>query len=433
VIRRIAALNYKSLRYVDQPVGPFQVLVGPNATGKSAFLDVVRLIGDILRFGLEEAILGDPHGWPPGRARRAEELIFNQVSTHFELAVELVVPEELREPWAKGDEAFVRYELDIGTQGRNGELALLGETLWRCAGRPPQTRPPAPQPTLFPAEPTPPETILVGQHKKKAPTGWRKIVNKSPQGNDVFVSETTRWNNVFRVGSHRSALANLPEDESKFPVALWVRDALREGIKPLALDIDEMRRAVSPSQTRTFLPNGSNLPLVIRDLKETRRVNFDAWVGHVREVLTDMASIDVVERPEDNHAYLVIQYRSGGAKVPSWLLSDGTLRFLALTVLPYLGVGPAVYLVEEPENGIHPRALDAVFDSLSSVYEGHVSVATHSPLVLSLAAKHREQILCFAKNPSGATAIVSGDRHPALRDWTGRPDLSVLYAAGVLG
>jgi predicted ATPase len=246
------------------------------------------------------------------------------------------------------------------------------------------------------------------------------------------VSETTRWNNVFRVGSHRSALANLPEDESKFPVALWVRDALREGIKPLALDIDEMRRAVSPSQTRTFLPDGSNLPLVVRELKRARSRRFEDWLKHVRLVLGGVSSIDVIERPEDNHVYLVVEY-DGGLRVPSWLLSDGTLRFLALTILPYVAGSKAVYLIEEPENGIHPKALDAVYDSLSSVYDGHVSLATHSPLILSLAAKQREQILCFAKGPSGATDIVRGDRHPKLADWTGRPDLSVLYAAGVLG
>ena len=44
-----------------------------------------------------------------------------------------------------------------------------------------------------------------------------------------------------------------------------------------------------------------------------------------------------------------------------------------------------------------------------------------------------EQILCFAKDANGATDIVSGNLHPALREWhQGEPDLGVLFAAGML-
>ena len=51
MIRRIEALNYRSLRYVSQEIRPFQILVGPNATGKSTFLDVPALLSDFLRDG----------------------------------------------------------------------------------------------------------------------------------------------------------------------------------------------------------------------------------------------------------------------------------------------------------------------------------------------------------------------------------------------
>ena len=107
--------------------------------------------------------------------------------------------------------------------------------------------------------------------------------------------------------------------------------------------------------------------------------------------------------------------------VPSWLVSDGTLRLLALTLLAYLPEQDSIYLIEEPENGIHPKAVEGVFQSLSSVYQGQVLVATHSPLFLGLAEP--SQLLCFAKNPSGAVDIVSGDKHPALQNWRGEMDL----------
>jgi len=111
-------------------------------------------------------------------------------------------------------------------------------------------------------------------------------------------------------------------------------------------------------------------------------------------------------------------------------VSDGTLRLLALTILAYLPEFKGIYLVEEPENGVHPTALETIYQSLSSVYEGQVLVTSHSPVLLSL--PKREQLLCFQKTTEGAE-IIPGDKHPALRDWKGEVSLSDLFAAGVLG
>ncbi|MCE2970192.1 MAG: ATP-binding protein, partial [Burkholderiales bacterium] len=162
----------------------------------------------------------------------------------------------------------------------------------------------------------------------------------------------------------------------------------------------------------------------------TNSTLFQAWLAHVRTALEDVVDIDTVERPEDKHRYLVVKYRNG-AEVPSWLLSDGTLRLLALTLPAYLRDMDGVYLIEEPENGIHPRAIETVIQSLSSLYSGQVLLATHSPIALNIVDP--AHILCFAKNKDGATDIVAGDRHPALREWKrGAPDLGTLFAAGVL-
>ena len=89
------------------------------------------------------------------------------------------------------------------------------------------------------------------------------------------------------------------------------------------------------------------------------------------------------------------------------------------------------YLIEEPENGIHPKALESVFQSLSSVCNAQIFCATHSPALLSLARP--EQLLCFAKTAEGETDVIQGDQHPALRDWQRTIDLETLFASGVLG
>ena len=56
MIRLIEALNYRCLKYIRQPLGPFHVLVGPNASGKTTFLDVVAFLGRLVSDGLEAAI-----------------------------------------------------------------------------------------------------------------------------------------------------------------------------------------------------------------------------------------------------------------------------------------------------------------------------------------------------------------------------------------
>jgi predicted ATPase len=102
-----------------------------------------------------------------------------------------------------------------------------------------------------------------------------------------------------------------------------------------------------------------------------------------------------------------------------------------LTLPAYLSEFKGVYLIEEPENGIHPRPVETMFQSLSSVYDAQILLATHSPVILSIVKA--EDVLCFAKTDEGATDIVIGSRHPALREWRGETNLGVLFAGGVLG
>lgn len=48
MISRVQVLNYRALRYVDQPLASFQILIGPNASSKSTFLDAVKLLAELV-------------------------------------------------------------------------------------------------------------------------------------------------------------------------------------------------------------------------------------------------------------------------------------------------------------------------------------------------------------------------------------------------
>lgn len=417
---RIQTRHFRSLKGVDQALRPMQALVGPNASGKTTFLDVIGLLSDLIRKR------GDVRETVLSRSASFDKLIWqgSGAGESFQLAVEAPIPAAVRARMADDKKAYdlVRYELEIGMDRATNELGLNHETLWLrtagAAGEPPQR-------ALFPAVRLDAPSVL--SHSKK---GFRVALKKVPAGNDNFYPEgAATYTPSFRLGRTKSALAHIPADEKSFPVSTWFRSLLESGVQNVVLNSQTIRQPSPPGLGLRFQTDGSNLPWVIAELRRDAQ-RFQGWLDHVRTALEDVVDIDTVEREEDRHRYLVIRY-ANGAEVPSWLASDGTLRLLALTIPAYLNDLDDVFLIEEPENGIHPRAIETVIQSLSSIYAGQVLIATHSPVALNLL--EARQVLCFAKDDTGATDIVAGDRHPALQAWRrGEPDLGVLFAAGIL-
>jgi hypothetical protein len=423
MIRLVEALGFRALKYVRQPVDRFQILVGPNASGKSTFLGAVDILGKLVD--------GPRDISQPLRelSPNFRDLTFMRGGTRFELAVEALVPDHLRPTKETGERTgaeIVRYEVSLGETEPSGTISVVGENLWLKTGSEPE--PPPAQRSIFPEPLTPPDH-LVHPERARTPRGWKKVVSKTAT-NDYFISETSGWNAPFNFGRNRLALANLPEEEARFPVAVWFRRLLTRGIQRLALSSDALRRPSPPGSVTEFLPDGSNLPWVIERFRNENPDDFDRWLAHVQTALPDVTDIDTVERQEDRHRYLRLTYRTT-LQAPSWAVSDGTLRLLALTLVPYLDIPDRIFLIEEPENGIHPQAVETVFQALSATDDCQILCATHSPVLLSLAVP--EQVLCFARTAQGATDIVRGDQHPKLAEWKRGTDLGTIFAAGILG
>jgi len=236
------------------------------------------------------------------------------------------------------------------------------------------------------------------------------------------------WMPALSLRNQRSALVSLPEDENYFPATIWFKWFLLTEAQPLALDRQMLLKPSSTRQRNGFMADGSNLPWLIAKLEGTPA--YQDWIDHLQTALPDLVNVRTVEREEDRSRYLKLKY-SNGLEIPSWMTSDGTLRLLALTLPAFIDDFKGILLIEEPENGIHPRAIETIFQALSGVTNAQVLVATHSPIILNIAEP--KQILCFAKNEDGATDIIRGDEHPALVDWQHEVSLGTLFAGGALG
>jgi len=427
MITLIEAMNYRCLRHVRQPLGPFHVLVGPNASGKSTFLDVLPFIGQLITEGTDVAV--------DSRTDDYEDLFWEHMGFPFELAIEAALPKGIAPEAASCD--TIRYAVSLGS--RSGQVAVLDEHL---------ILKPRSQASSAGAEATSDASPLGLDHIR---TTSPHVVRLGADTSDyltrergVFGFPSVREENQFRsiipkliaLGSVQPGAQSDILKRSIAPVARaaeWLCDLLQRDTCLMSLEPKKLRALSPRGKGERPLPDGSNLPWVVQSLEEKAPDRFREWVRHLQTALPDVEGIRIVGRPDEGDKYIKLQYR-GGLAVPSWMLSDGTLRLLALTILAYIPNPPntqPIWLIEEPENSLHPLNIETVMQSLQSVYDGQVLVSTHSPLVLGVTKP--ENVLVFSRGEERGTQIVVGNEHPGLRDWHGEVDLGTLFASGVLG
>ncbi len=429
MLTRVEALNFRCLRYISRSLDPFHVLVGPNASGKTTFFDVVGFVSRLLNDGLEAAI-GEVTSNPM-------DMLFGRSGERFELGIEVALPDSIRDAIQRQTNLFkqtdtslythIRYELAV-TVHRNSLPEIAQE---RVAFVKHNVRSNPLQLDRFPmAEETPND--LCSQHVIKTIASIDPILkqfNFYPEvWEDPKSGSTGGFVPGFQLSKRKSALANVPEGENFFPATTWLKEFLKEGARSLTLDSHKMKQPSPPHFSKGFQTDGSNLPWVVSRLEGTPV--FKEWIRHIQTALPDVQGVRTVIREEDRHCYLFLKYENG-MEVPQWMVSDGTLRLLALTLPAFIDDFGGMLLIEEPENGIHPKAIETAYQALCTVTSAQVLLATHSPIVLNIAEPH--EVLCFAKDEFGATSVVRGDEHPALIGWQHDVSLGVLFAAGVLG
>lgn len=183
---------------------------------------------------------------------------------------------------------------------------------------------------------------------------------------------------------------------------------------------------------RSLRPDGSNLAAFLYLLREKHKTSYKFIRATVRRIAPFFDDF-VLEPLALNENKLRLEWKHVGSDdyfdVSSF--SDGTLRFITLAtlLLQPKDLRPSVILLDEPELGMHPAAIDLLAAMVKSVsVETQVILATQSP---TLVDRFEPQDVLVVDRVKGATEFTRLDENK-LAVWLEDYSLGELWQMGDL-
>jgi predicted ATPase len=143
-----------------------------------------------------------------------------------------------------------------------------------------------------------------------------------------------------------------------------------------------MRAAQPPSEVQDIGLLGGDIAPFLYRLRSEHPKHFQAIVRTLRTLVPSVEDLTV--DLDERRGILDILIRQAGVTYSSRIVSEGTLRVLALCAIAVNPWGGSLLAFEEPENGVHPRRLELIAELLLSLaleQDRQVIVTTHSPLL----------------------------------------------------
>ena len=351
MITSIRLVNFKNFADETLRVGPFTVIVGANASGKSNIRDAFRVLHGIGRgYTLAEIFGGKREaGWQPIRGAMNEIVQFGQPAFSLEVELDLTA--------LKLDEKKLHYAIEVGRNEKTGTFHIRKEVLRGEWG------------TIYTNDPLQEEPGIAVTKVQWAPDF---------EGEHIHEAGQSALTEILPLGRIRDR-EKLPSYQ-KINFLRYVLDRMRF----LELLPERMREPAFPGAT-VLGDSGENLSTVLEDICSTP-ARQDILAGWMQE-LTPM-DVEGFEFPRDpsGRVHLVIREK-GDRKVSAYSASDGTLRFLAM-LAALLGDGgdTGLYFFEEIETGIHPVRLGLLLDLFEGPVRGYGQVigTTHAPTLLTV-------------------------------------------------
>jgi predicted ATPase len=195
---------------------------------------------------------------------------------------------------------------------------------------------------------------------------------------------------------------------------IWKRDMFPHLVPTqlVRFDPDELRRfgnLIPPGQPVTLSERGAGLPSVYDAIRDRDIDTFSRIGLQVREHFPSVKRLGL--RAYSNTQKVLAVELNDGTEVLANAMSEGLLYFLAFCALKEID-HPAIFLVEEPENGLHPSRIADVVRMLRAIAEDkehpvQVLMATHSPLVINELKPDEVTVITRDEGGTHATPIAS--------------------------
>ena len=398
MLTRLRVNGFKNLVDVDVRFGPFTCIAGPNGVGKSNLLDAILFLSALADRPLMDAALSvRDQGAKTGDIRG----LFHHVGDRFDeimsFEAEMIIPEhgtdDLGQP-AQATATFVQYS--VGLRYRQderalGSLELIREdlkhiTLGDAASHLPFTKSRAWRNSVVINKRRTPQYISTEG------AGPEAVIKVHQDGGSSGKPQKLRAVNL-----PRTVLSAANSAES--PTATLVKREMQSW-RLLQLEPSSLREPDGFTAPVELSSDGAHLPATLFHLANSSNGHgpdpaavYSEVANRLAQLIEDVRSVHV---DRDERRQLLTLYAQGrdGTEYPARALSDGTLRFLALTVLSIETETRAIICMEEPENGIHPQRIPAMIQLLRDlatdiedsprgrVQLRQVIVNTHAPAVV---------------------------------------------------
>ncbi len=383
MLTRLRVKGFKSLEDIDVRFGPFTCIAGANGVGKSNLFDAILFLKNLSNSTILESANSIRNS---GKQRLNIASLFTQTCSAkydlMEFEVDILVGNKVTDDFgrdAKPKVTFLRYKLGLKYTPQTSSTPEGIELVHESLGFIPKGN--AKEELGFSVTKEFFDSAYVGSSKTdfiytEESSRIVKIRQDQTSGNSMSIPISK---------ADRTILSNINTIDR--PTALAARREMQSWTL-LQLESSSLRKPDDFLSKNQVSEHGEHLPATLDRLGKHQEI-----ANQLANLLPDVKNVfvDVDEKRQLKTLYLETV---NNIKHEARSLSDGTLRFLALSIIGADVESGGVICLEEPENGIHPARISAIVELLygmaidPTIAVGvdnplrQIIVNTHSPLVV---------------------------------------------------
>jgi predicted ATPase len=406
-ILRLNLKGFRSLKQIDWQPGDLNVLIGPNASGKSNLMRAIEFISAAASGGLGKLVQ---------EAGGIGALCWDNQKN---AAITLKLRTSPLDPGRDVERESLTYDLELLRLGETSNFRVNEELLAKQYAFEHRE---APSPFKF-VERRRNTAHLYDESKKEDGSNARKGLVPVPD--DAMQEEET----VLSVAGNPivgSFLQNRVITAYQRDLASWsVYHAF--GSHPESA----IRKPLVVRHEKRVTPDGENLVSVLQTLYTETRDFRQRIDDALRAAFPDSYEELLFQPVADQRVQLAVQFSGLTHPSPAANLSDGTLRFLFLLTVLGSPEAASVICVDEPEIGLHPSMLSIVSEfAVEASRHSQIIISTHSESLLNAFSDTRPNttVVKWSEGETKLTTLPDGQ----LAEWLKSYSLGALFTSGEL-